>query len=194
LPVLIAIALGVALLIKAFVVQAFFIQMESMLPTLEPAERVLVSKWSYRFGDPERGDVVILHDPNDPCRNDAESCDRSVPGRAGEWLKELFGLPLSDSKDLVKRIIGLPGETISMKDGKTYINGRLIELPTSADGGPQVDDADLEAVRIPKDAYWVMGDNREASSDSRAFGTVPRDDLVGRAFVVIWPPGDFRGL
>jgi signal peptidase I len=181
-------------MIKAFVVQAFFIQMESMLPTLEPAERVLVSKWSYRFGEPERGDVVILHDPKDPCRLDADRCDKALPSRAADWLKEIFGLPLGDQKDLVKRIIGLPGETISMDDGRTYVDGREVELPSSEATGPQLDTSDLAPVEIPEDEYFVMGDNREASGDSRAFGTVTRDDLVGRAFVVIWPLGEFRGL
>jgi signal peptidase I len=192
--VLIAIALGVALLIKAFVVQAFFIQMESMLPTLEPAERVLVSKWSYRFGDPERGDVVILHDPNDPCRDDSAECDRSTVQQVGDWLKELFGLPLSESKDLVKRIIALPGETLEMRGGKTFINGTEVAIPSDSNGGPQADDTDLDPITIPEDEYYVMGDNRAASADSRSFGPVERRDLVGRAFVVVWPPGDWRGL
>jgi signal peptidase I len=171
--------------------------MESMVPTLEPAERVLVSKWSYRFGEPERGDVVILHDPHDPCRGNRErkpACNKSVPTKVGEWLKELFGLPLSDSNDLVKRIVGLPGETIQMQGGKTFINGTQVEIPSDAEGGPQLDDTDLEPLQIPEDSFFVMGDNRAASADSRAFGVVPRDDLVGRAFVVLWPIGDFRGL
>jgi signal peptidase I len=194
LPVLIVIALAVALLIKAFVVQAFFIQMQSMEPTLHPSERVLVSKFSYRFGDPERGDVVILHDPGSPCRQNAPSCDRSFGARTANFVKELFGLPQGDDKDLVKRIVGLPGEELSMQDGNLYINGELVELPSTSEEGPQLDDTDVEAMMIPDDSYYVLGDNRDESSDSRAFGPVPRRDLIGRAFVLIWPVTRFGGL
>lgn len=191
---LVVLALGIALLIKAFVVQAFFIQMESMEPTLHPSERVLVSKFGYRFDEPERGDIVIIRDPRDPCRDPDMPCDRSIPVRVGDWLKELFGLPLSARKDLVKRIVGLPGETISMKDGETYIDGREVELPSTDAEGPQLDDQDLDPVKIPDDAYYLLGDNRAGSADSRSFGPVATDAIVGRAFVVVWPPGGFRGL
>lgn len=173
-----------------------------MEPTLHPAERVLVSKLSYRFGEPERGDIVILQDPRRECGDESdeeiEECEDvpapSLVQRGADWARDLFGLPGGSRRDLVKRVVGLPGEKIEMKQGRTYIDGEEVELPTTARKGPQLDDTDLPARTLKDDQYFVMGDNRESSSDSRVFGAIERNEIVGRVFVVIWPPTQFRGL
>lgn len=184
-----------------------------MDPTLHPADRVLVSKLSYRFGDPGRGDVVIFHDPRNPCRTNpsAPQCNPPLMRQFLDWFGELFGLPTSSREDLVKRIVALPGETVQVKDGDVYIcrspgclpldqsgnptpDARLVTIPHTPDRGPQKDDDDVPAFKVPVDQYYMMGDNRAASADSRSFGAVPRAEFVGRGFVVLWPPSHFRGL
>jgi signal peptidase I len=212
LPVLIALALGIALLIKAFLVQPFYIEQESMEPTLHPSERVLVSKLNYRFGDPARGDVVIFHNPRNPCdRNpDAPVCSPSLPRRMFDWIIQTFGLPTGSSDDLVKRIVALPGETVAMRDGEVYIcqtpgckplnpdgspkDGLVVAFAHTEVKGPQRDHDDIDALTVPEDQYYVLGDNRDGSVDSRVFGTVPRKDFVGKVVVLLWPPTRWQGL
>ena len=214
LPVLIALALGIALLIKAFLVQAFYIPSASMEPTLTRGDRVLVNKLSYRFGEPDRGDVIVFRDPYpNPCEEedaDAPQCNQSFPRRALNWFAEVFGLPTGDTRDFIKRIVALPGETIAMRDGDVYVcdepgcvpidkrgspkDGDLVDFAHSSDEGPQKDDADLPAFVVPDDEYFVLGDNRANSSDSRSFDGIGREEIVGKAFVVVWPPTRFTGL
>lgn len=156
---LVAAALGIALLIKAFLFQAFYIPSESMVPTLLKNDRVLVNKLSYRLHDVHRGDIVVFEAPE--------------------------GQEQGDVKDLVKRVIGLPGEQIESKDGRVYVDGRPLEegyLP------PGTVSEGLPPTRVPADSVFVMGDNRSQSRDSRVFGPIPQDDIVGRVFVRIWPP------
>jgi signal peptidase I len=213
LPVLIALALAIALLIKAFLVQAFYIPSASMEPTLERGDRVLVNKLSYRFGDPERGDVIVFRDPYpDPCdADDARAgCNESFGRKAMNWFAEVFGLPTGDTRDFIKRIVALPGETIAMREGDVYVcdspgcvpldkdgkpkDGELIDFPNSDEEGPQKDEDTIPPYVVPKGEYWVMGDNRANSSDSRTFETIGRDEIVGKAFVTVWPPTRFNGL
>jgi signal peptidase I len=210
LPVLVALALGIALLIKTFLVQAFFIPSASMEPTLTLGDRVLVSKLSYRFGEPDRGDLIVFKDPNNPCDAPGASqrpeCNPSIPRRALSWVGESFGLPTGVTKDFIKRIIALPGETVEIRDGQVYVcespcvpldedgrpqDGELVEIESSADRGPRLDSDNVAPVRVPNDSYWVMGDNRGNSSDSRVFGSISEEEIVGKAFVLIWPPTRF---
>ncbi len=210
---LIALALGIALLIKAFLVQAFYIPSASMEPTLVRGDRVLVNKLSYRLGDPERGDVIVFRDPYpDPCDTDEPraGCSESFPRTALNWFAEVFGLPTGDTRDFIKRIVALPGETIAMQDGDVYVcddpgcvpldskgnrkDGELVEFPSTDDEGPQNDEDTIPAFVVPQGEYWVMGDNRANSQDSRAFKTISREEIVGRAFVTVWPPTRFNGL
>lgn len=211
LPILIAIALAITLVLKAFVVQAFYIEQQSMLPTLDPGNRVLVSKFHYRFGNPSRGDVVIFRDPRDPCDqpNDLPECNPGIGRRFVRWIAGTFGLP-TGKEDLVKRIVGLPGETLAVQGGQIYVcdepgcepldsegrpkDGHIVEFPHNGEEGPQVDSSDEPALTIPSGEYFVMGDNRRQSADSRVFGTVPEKAFVGKVFVLIWPPGSFGGL
>jgi signal peptidase I len=213
LPVLIVLALGIALLIKAFLVQAFYIPSASMEPTLTQGDRVLVNKLSYRLGDPKRGDVIVFKDPYpDPCDDnpDAPGCDEGIGRKALNWFAEVFGLPTGDTRDFIKRIVAMPGETVAMTDGKVYVcdqpgcapvdrkgnpkDGRLIDFPHTADEGPQADDDTVPAFTVPDGQYYVLGDNRANSSDSRTFHGIDADDVIGKAFVLIWPPTRFSGL
>src|SRR5262249_43781673 len=137
--------------------QTFYIPSPSMVPTLQEDDRILVNKLSYKLHKVHRGDIVVFTTP--------PNVDKSY-------------------KDLVKRVIGLPGETVQGKDNKIWINGqRLAEpyLPASTqtqDFGPEV---------VPPDSYWVMGDNRTQSVDSRVFKAIKKKTIVGRAFIRIWP-------
>jgi signal peptidase I len=213
LPVLIALALGIALLIKAFLVQAFYIPSASMEPTLVRGDRVLVNKLSYRFGAPERGDVIVFRDPYpDPCDAGEEraGCNEGVAKKALNWFAEVFGLPTGDTRDFIKRIVALPGETIAMHEGDVFVcdtpscvpidkngkpkDGRLIDFPSNDEEGPQKDSDTIPAFVVPEDEYWVMGDNRANSSDSRTFRSISREEIVGKAFVTVWPPTRFNGL
>lgn len=151
-------ALVVALVVKTFLIQAFYIPSESMVPTLKVGDRVLVNKLSYRTGDIERGDVVVFDRPGGPGADGIE--------------------------DLIKRVVALPGETVEGRDGRVHIDGRPLEesyLP------PGVETSTFPPYEVPEDHVWVMGDNRGGSDDSRRFKAVPIDDVVGRAFVIIWP-------
>ena len=165
-------------LLRTYVVQSFYIPSGSMLPTLQVGDRIIVNKLSYHVHDVHRGDIVVFARP-----------------------------PLEDQEyaDLVKRVIGLPGETISSKDGKVYINGKVLPEPwlppgpdsftgalAGSDPHPQFN---LPGpVTIPAGEYFVMGDNRTNSEDSRFFGPIAKSLIVGRAVAVIWPLGHSKGL
>ena len=162
---LIALALGVAFLLRTFVVQSFFIPSTSMTPTLEVGDRVLVNKLAYRFGDPDRGHIVVFEAP---------------PGEGS-----------AEVKDLIKRVIGLPGETVEGKDGAIFINGRRLDEPWLPDG---VQSRTFGPEQVPEGHYWMLGDNRLDSRDSTFFKSVPRNSMIGRAFVRIWPLSNLSGL
>lgn len=150
-------AVLVALVVRTFLLQAFSIPSSSMETTLEISDRVLVNKVSYEFGDIERGDIVVFTKPD--------------------------GLP-SPYEDLIKRVIGLPGEVVEASDNQVFVDGEPIDEPyldpgaLTSDFGPEV---------VPADHVWVMGDNRPNSSDSRVFGAIPIDRIEGEAFLRYWP-------
>jgi signal peptidase I len=169
-------ALVVALVVKTFLFQAFYIPSASMEPTLEEGDRVLVNKLSYDLHDVHRGDVVVFELPDDEVGPDG-------------------------IKDLIKRVIGLPGDTIETRDGAVYINDRRLKEPYLPDGTVTGDPADgnnpaIERQTIPDGMVFVMGDNRDNSHDSRYAdrGPIPVDSIVGRAFVLVWPPDDLGSL
>lgn len=154
-------AVAVALFLRAFVLQSFWIESGSMERTLEVRDRVVVNRLSYRFGDPSNGDIVVFDRPDD---------------LAGP----------SATKDLIKRIIGIGGDTVEGRDGVVYLNGLLLDEPYLQ---PEVYTTDFGPVDVPDGELWLMGDNRERSSDSRSFGPVSTDHVVGRAFFRFWPLG-----
>jgi signal peptidase I len=165
--VVVAVAISAALMVRAFVLQQFAVSGYSMINTLHDGDRVLVNKLSYRLHDPRRGDVVVL---------------QTIEG-AGE-------------RDLIKRVVALPGETVEYRSCVLYVDGRELVEPylDPAVVTPTSCGEDQESVEIPADHVFVMGDNRPGSKDSRALGPIAYDDLIGRAFVVIWPAGDWRWL
>lgn len=184
LPILILVALIVAIVIKTFFFQAFYIPSGSMIPTLQINDRVLVNKLSYRFGAVERGDILVFDSP------EAIDIERSFPSRVVRSIGEATGLTSPDTV-LIKRVIGLPGETVAVRDNQVYVNGNPIAEPYLPDG---IAMRDFDELVIPADHVFMMGDNRNQSRDSRVFGPIPRDDIVGRAFVTVWPPGAWGGL
>jgi signal peptidase I len=166
---LIVTALVIALVVKTFLFQAFYIPSDSMVPTLKTNDRVIVNKLSYHFHSVHRGDIVVFTTPKGP---DGQPIDPTI-------------------KDLVKRVIGLPGDTVSEKDGHILIDGKPLEesyLPagTVSDCSSFVTNC-FPSGPIPANHYWVMGDNRTQSRDSRYFGTISKSEIVGRVFVRIWP-------
>ncbi|MGH2728870.1 MAG: signal peptidase I, partial [Actinomycetota bacterium] len=185
LPVLILIAFGLALLMKTFLVQAFWIPSESMEPTLVRGDRVLVNKLAFRFRDPRRGEVVVFaRATNTPARG--------ILRRVLDFVTEGLGSPTSGEEDLIKRVIGLPGETVEMRGAIvtiTRVDGSKLTL-----NEPYLDDnrdlRSFEPFTVPPDSYFMMGDNRAFSDDSRfTLGAVSRSQMIGKAFVKVWPPG-----
>jgi signal peptidase I len=176
---LMASAFVLALVLKTFFVQAFWIPSPSMTPTLRPGDRILVIKVPYWFGEPHRGDIVVFE------RTDRSipSPDRGLVGEAVHWLGEGLGFQPPDHPDYVKRVIGEPGDVVWAKRGRVYVNGLAIleaylTQPT----------ATFPKTQVPDGKLFVMGDNRAHSLDSRSsLGFVPIDHVVGKAFLTIWP-------
>jgi signal peptidase I len=191
LPVLVVVALVLAIVIKTFLVQAFYIPSASMVPTLNVGDRVLVNRLAYRFGDIERGDIVVFSDPHP-----APGEERGLVGGVLHWLGEGVGLARPADEDFIKRVIGLPGEVVEIRDGVTYIDGSAIDEPYLT--GPK-DTRSYGPRAVPDGMLFVMGDNRTDSADSRfqppaGLGYVPEDKVIGQAFVIVWPPGDWGTL
>lgn len=193
LPVLVVIAFVIALLIKTFLLQAFYIPSASMEPTLLVGDRVLVEKVTYRLNGPGRGDVVVFEKDLAQVAGNApvEEEDPSFWERIGDSFRGLFGFPTGTSQDFIKRVIAVAGDQVEGRDGGVYVNGELIEEPYLAEG---VQTSPFAATEVPEGMVFVMGDNRGNSDDSRNFGPVPVDTVVGHAFVLIWPPKDFDTL
>jgi signal peptidase I len=181
LPLLLGVAFIIAFLVKTFVAQAFFIPSESMVHTLEVGDRVLVSRMSYRLHEPRRGDVVVFTSPFDTPGQDDD--DDPLPARVIHTVLESVGLRQPSTEDFIKRVIGLPGETVEGKEGKVLINGRALSEPYLAEPGV----GDFPPTTIGEGQVWVMGDNRNRSSDSRVFGPIKDSKIVGRAILRIWP-------
>jgi len=170
--VLAVVAVAVALLIQAFLVKPYRIPSASMEDTLLIGDRVLVDRISWRFSQPARGDIVVFHPP-------------------------------FDGPVLIKRIIGLPGDEISLNGGFVYVNGKRLDEPyvRRFDGRQEPSEpfsnglpwSLQEPYKVPADSYFVMGDNRTDSGDSREFGPIKREQFVGRAFAKYWPPGRIGG-
>ncbi len=191
LPLLIGIALLLALLIKTFLVQAFSIPSDSMQNTLQRGDRVLVDKLTPWFGsEPERGEVVVFHDP----ANWLSGEPTPEPNLAQKILSKIGLMPDASEKDLIKRTIAIGGDTVECKKGGSVIvNGKELDEPYIFPGNTPCDDAPFGPLTVPKGKIWVMGDHRQNSQDSRYHmqdatqGFVPVDKVVGRAVVVAWP-------
>ena len=185
LPVLIVIALVVAILIKTFLVQAFYIPSESMEQTLMPGDWVLVCRICTHVSDIHRGDVIVFSDPH-PTAGEG----RGVIGGFLHWLGEGIGVAQPANPDFIKRVIGLPGDVVEINRGVVYVNGQALDEPYL---DPQRDDRTFPKVVVPDGMLYVLGDNRTRSGDSRfqppqGVGYVPIDKVIGKAFVIVWPP------
>lgn len=157
----IAIAVLLAVVIRMFVFQPFYIPSESMVPTLQVGDRIIVSKFTYRFSEPKRGDIMV------------------------------FKFPLDPSRDFVKRTIGIGGETLEISNNHLYINGQpVVENYLPVD----LQFADFDPVNVPPGSYFMMGDNRNNSDDSRVWGPLPEENIVGKAVLIYWPLNRIRLL
>jgi len=157
-----AVALGLAIVIMIFLYQPVKVEGTSMNPLLSDQERIFINKFIYRFEPIERGDVVV------------------------------FWYPLDRSKSFIKRVVGLPGETVEIRAGNVYVNGR--ELPDQYVPSGYLDGSNYPTRRIPSGEYFVMGDHRDSSNDSRVFGSVPRSYIYGKAVFAYWPVDHFGSL
>ena len=184
-PVLVVIALAIAILIKTFLIQAFYIPSESMEPTLEKGDRVLVCRVCTRLGDVHRGDVIVFADPNP-----APGEGHGFLGGVLRWLAEGVGVAQPEDEDFIKRVVGLPGDVVEIKEGgQLYVNGDPISEPYLNSA------RDIRAygpAKVPDGMLFVLGDNRLISGDSRyppptGVGLVPEDRVIGKAFVIVWP-------
>ncbi|WP_335938699.1 signal peptidase I [Streptomyces sp. PTD5-9] len=192
LPLLIGIALVLALLIKTFLVQAFSIPSDSMQNTLQRGDRVLVDKLTPWFGaEPKRGEVVVFHDPG----GWLEGTPAPEPNVAQKFLSFIGLMPSAEEKDLIKRVIAVGGDTVECKkDGPVVVNGKALDDKSFIfPGNTPCNDEPFGPITVPKGRIWVMGDHRQNSLDSRYHqelpggGTVSNDEVVGRAIVVAWP-------
>ena len=185
LPGLILVAFILALVIKTFLVQALFIPSASMVPTLKIGDRVLVNKLVYDFGEPQRFDVIVFEDPN------AAEVEKGFLEGVWDWLTEGLGFASAQEQDFIKRVIGLPGDRIEIKEGHVLVNGEAINEPPKV----RLDTQSFGPITVEPEKVFVMGDNRANSSDSRSLlGQIPYDKIVGKAFVLLWPPSRLEWL
>ena len=177
--------------VRPFVVEAFYIPSKSMVPTLKVQDRVLVNKFIYRFTEPERGDIVVFQSveggPLPPPQNPIE--------RTIDFFKNVFGGRTSreaQREDLIKRVVGVPGDEIAVRGGKLFVNGERQIEPYVNRKFP--DRSTSTRTTVPEGHYFMMGDNRANSRDSRFFGPVPKKNIEGEAFLRFWPPDRIGSL
>ena len=188
-PFLILIAVVVAIVVKTFLVQAFYIPSASMVPTLEIGDRVFVNKFAYDIGDIGRGDVIVFESPHP-----GDTPDRGLVGGFLHWLGEGIGVAQPEDEDFIKRVVGLPGETVEIRNSVVYVDGEAIDEPYLTAEARALSGDGLH-FEVPADSLFVMGDNRGNSADSRyGLGFIPVDRVIGKAFVIIWPPSHLGGL
>ncbi len=157
----VAVAVLLAVIIRMFIFQPFYIPSGSMEPTLHIGDRIIVSKISYYFQEPQRGDIIV------------------------------FKFPLDPKRDFVKRIIAKGGETVAIRDSRLYIDGRPVQedyLP------PGLRFEDFGPVKVPPGTYFMLGDNRNNSDDSRVWGAMPEENIIGKAIIIYWPLDRIRLL
>ncbi len=180
---IVAVALGLALAIQAFLVKPYRIPSESMVPTLEIGQRVLVNRIGMRFTDPDVGDVVVFHPPRGAEEENRCGGGEPEPGRVCmQATRERADV------NFIKRVVAGPGDRLRIVDGRVIRNGKPVKEPYARScGGSDACNFPRE-VTIPPDHYFMMGDNRGASDDSRFWGPIRREWVIGPAFATYWPP------
>jgi signal peptidase I len=187
LAVIIATALGLALLIQAFVVKPYRIPSGSMLPTLHINQRVLVDRIGTHFSSPGIGDIVVFHPPKNfsSCANPRQG-DGAMSQARGQACDAQQATPSSET--FIKRVVGLPGDRLSIVSGHVIRDGKREEdaytIPCNGAGSCNFPGT----ITVPKGDYYMMGDNRPDSEDSRFWGPVPKAWIIGKAFLTYWPP------
>jgi signal peptidase I len=204
LPLLLVVAFCLAVLIRTFLVQAFYIPSGSMEQTLLIGDRVLVNKVVYDTRTPRRGEVVVFSGPANWAPENAIDENPGLFSRVGGTLGDLVGVSTAGKKDFIKRVIGLPGDRVSCcdPDGRIYVNGKGLDEPYVTDNSPLDAPPDpricrsrrFDEVVVAPGQLFVMGDHRAVSEDSRCRGTIPIDDVIGRAFVIVWPSSQWGTL
>ena len=183
-------ALIVAIVIKTFLFQAFYIPSVSMEPTLKVGDRVLVNKLSYQLHDVHRGDIVVFERPStDP---------QSVEGCDGKRATITPQKNTEEVHDLIKRVVAVGGETVEARGGRIYVNGAELNEPylPANTTTPLFEQSvfPTQCIKVPKDEVFVLGDNRTNSAASNRFGPIPESLIVGRAFIRVWPLGSIGGI
>ncbi len=187
--VIVALALGLALAIQAWLIKPYQIPSESMEPTLDVGQRVLVNRFVYHLNDPSIGDIVVFHPPAGA--DNGTECGVTVEGRQPTEVGESCPQPTKNESEqnFIKRIVALPGDELSIRNGHPVVNGvEKTDEPYIIPCGSAPACNLPKAITIPPDHYFMMGDNRGASDDSRFWGPVPRDWIIGEAFATYWPP------
>jgi signal peptidase I len=180
---LVVAAIVLAVVLRGLFAEAFRIPSSSMEPQLDIGDRVIVSRTAYKLHDPRRGDVIVFDCP--PAAGCSRPSKVNILVRGVRVVMEAVLLREPQPEEYIKRVIGLPGDTVEGKNGIVYVNGRPLEEPYLRIGTRT---SDFGPVRITRHHLWVMGDNRGNSSDSRVFGQIDDDTVVGRAILRIWPP------
>lgn len=184
LVLIVAAALGLALLIQAFLVKPYRIPSASMEPTLDIGERVLVNRVNYHFQDPSRGDVVVFHPPQGAVAGGPGECGvpTVIPGQP-------CSRPTEQRADVnfIKRVVALPGDSIAIRNGHAVVNGKVQKESYTRPCGAAGECDFPRPIKIPPDHFFMMGDNRGESDDSRFWGPVPRKWIIGQAFFTYWP-------
>jgi len=185
-------ALGLALLIQAFLIKPYQIPSGSMEPTLDIGQRVLVNRFIYHFTDPKPGDVVVFHPPKGVQLGGSAEC--AVPKPNDQACPE--ATPEKADDTFIKRIVAGPGDTLSVKGGLPVVNG-VLQQPDGYEIRPCAGGSGCDLpkeITIPEGHFFMMGDNRGQSDDSRFWGPLPEDWLIGKAFGTYWPPNRIGGL
>jgi signal peptidase I len=188
LVVIVAMAIGLALAIQALIVKPFQIPSESMKPLLVEGERVLVNRLSYTVGgDPSVGDVVVFHPPDGADGGNGRECgvELNKPG-----LLCPMGTSEPSEQNFIKRIVAGPGDRLYIQDGHPVVNGEMADEDFARECGGGSSCNFPDEITIPADSYFMMGDNRGSSDDSRFWGPVPQDWIIGKAFFSYWPPSE----
>jgi signal peptidase I len=204
LPLLLVVAFCLAVLIRTFLVQAFFIPSGSMENTLLVGDRVLVNKVVYDMRDPVRGEIVVFRGTDNWAPEVTEPVSQAFAAKLGRTVGDLVGISRPGERDFIKRVIGLPGDKVACCDdkGRITVNGAPIDEPYVQDNSPldappnprQCTSRRFAEVTVPPGEMFVMGDHRAVSQDARCQGPVPIDNIIGRAFVIVWPSSRFTSL